>query len=67
MCRILPNQVSAEVPDCREPAVPGSHAVATTGFQVVKERENLVLGDVIKTKLRHVSSLCVSEVTEQQL
>jgi hypothetical protein len=34
---------------------------------VVKERENLVLGDVIKTKLRHVSSLCVSEVTEEQL
>jgi hypothetical protein len=34
---------------------------------VVKERENLVLGDVIETKLRHVPSLFVSEVTEEQL
>jgi len=34
---------------------------------VVKKRENPVFSDVIETKLRHVSSLAISEVTEEQL
>jgi hypothetical protein len=65
--RILSNQVSAEALDGREPAIPGSHAVAASSFQVVKKCENPVFSDVIETKLRHVHSFGISEVTEEQL
>jgi hypothetical protein len=67
MCRILANQISAEAPDCCEPAVPRGHTVATIGFQVAEKRKDLIFGDVIETKLRYVPSLCIGEVTEEQL
>ena len=35
--------------------------------QLVKKGENVVLGDIIETKLRHVPSLCISNVTEEKL
>jgi hypothetical protein len=34
---------------------------------VIKELENPVFGDVIETKLGHVPTLDISEVTEEQL